>query len=415
MQIIVLGMHRSGTSAVAGALHLMGAYVGATDVLMAPQPDNSRGFWERTDVADLNDRVLASTDASWWNIAGFDASRVPEQALEGFEADAAKILTDLESHRPWIAKDPRFCLLLPLWLRLLDRPVCVMVHRDPVEIALSLKQRNGFSLTQGIALWEHYMVSALRSIRHDRLLLVSYQDLIADAEATTLDLLRRLRGLGVDGLAPADDRELAAFVDPDLQHHRGIQFDGVSLLNDAQSRLARSLGDGIVPSASDDFKVSLGAEDAAAELAARESAEHDARDHLADLERRAQESSQSSTLLGEELDRRAAHIRQIEENLDASNQLRAGLERELSRTADHQRKVEAEISTLEEQIAQGATYARHVETELDATRDRADRAEQDAHRTREAMTRLESDIRALESRPLVRLSLWLQKLLGADE
>lgn len=408
MQIIVLGMHRSGTSAVAGVLNLMGAYVGAPEALMAPQPDNPSGFWERSDIADLNDRVLASADASWWNLAGFDCSRLPEQAVEAFEVDAANILADLESHRPWVAKDPRFCLLLPLWLRLLDRPVCVLVYRDPVEIALSLKERNGFSLTQGVALWEHYMVSALRSSRHDHLVLVSYHDLIADAQATTLDLHRRLRGLGVDGLAPADGHELAAFVDPDLQHHRDIQFDGENLLNNAQSRLARALRDGIMPSASDNFDVSVGAGDAAADLAARELVENDARAHIADLE-------QALAKVRQQLDDRAAHIRQIEEDILASNRLRTDLEHEVSQANAYQRKLEAEISTLEDQIAEGATYARHVEAELNATQGLADRAAEDARRTREALTQLETRVRALESRPLVRLSLWLQRVFGAGE
>ena len=63
MQIILLGMHRSGTSAVAGLIHQMGAYVGDETICMPPNEGNPKGYWERMDVYRLNDRFLHDVGA----------------------------------------------------------------------------------------------------------------------------------------------------------------------------------------------------------------------------------------------------------------------------------------------------------------------------------------------------------------
>jgi hypothetical protein len=68
MQFIVLSMHRSGSSVASRLLNMMGLYLGAEDSMMLPQSDNSVGFWERQDVADINDLVLSRYGASWDNV-----------------------------------------------------------------------------------------------------------------------------------------------------------------------------------------------------------------------------------------------------------------------------------------------------------------------------------------------------------
>ena len=62
--VVILGMHRSGTSMVAGALATAGLYAGEPDELLADQSDNPHGFWERRDVVSLNDAILSASSAS---------------------------------------------------------------------------------------------------------------------------------------------------------------------------------------------------------------------------------------------------------------------------------------------------------------------------------------------------------------
>ena len=82
--VLVLGMHRSGTSALSHAVHLLGA--GAPATLMPPGPDNPRGFWESAVVASLNDEILAAGGSGWADWQRFEPARIP--LLDGVDDDA---------------------------------------------------------------------------------------------------------------------------------------------------------------------------------------------------------------------------------------------------------------------------------------------------------------------------------------
>ncbi len=244
MQIIVLGMHRSGTSAITRVINLMGASIGREEQLMSPKPDNPRGFWERRDVSDINDSLLRSVGASWNDIAGFDVKALPHEAVEKAAAGAASIIATLDEDRPWVLKDPRFCLLLSVWRQWLDTPICVLVHRCPVETALSIKERNGHPLSFGVALWERYVLDALNHSRGLPRTLVSYEEMITNPEATATDLLKRLRVFGCKGLHKPDPGEVAGFINQDLRHHQQRSPLDLEVLNDSQRALAQSMRDG---------------------------------------------------------------------------------------------------------------------------------------------------------------------------
>jgi GT2 family glycosyltransferase/glycosyltransferase involved in cell wall biosynthesis len=216
MQIIVLGMHRSGTSATARLINLMGASVGHPDLIGRPAQDNAKGFWERSDVRDLNDRLLARNSASWDDptVAGLSVDPAPEDATE-----LANIIFALDADRPWVVKDPRLCLTFPIWRPLLEAPVCVFPLRHPEEVAGSLRERNGFPATLSLALWERYTLSAIASARGLPVIWVDYSRLVAQPEAFTTTMHADLQAAGCTGLRLPSSRELAAFVNPELQHH----------------------------------------------------------------------------------------------------------------------------------------------------------------------------------------------------
>jgi hypothetical protein len=89
MEILVLGMHRSGTSVVARLLNMMGAYFGSESVELPPHPDNPKGFWERQDVL-LCIRLLRSTNCEWYCNSSFTVDKIPNEALEEFREQERK-------------------------------------------------------------------------------------------------------------------------------------------------------------------------------------------------------------------------------------------------------------------------------------------------------------------------------------
>lgn len=220
--ILVLGMHRSGTSAIARILGLMGAYIGESGDLLPGHPeDNPTGYWERADINAINDRFLDAKGYAWDRVAGFDAHDPSTDASRDLAERLRQIIDKLDAgDTPWLVKDPRLCLLLPQWRALLnDAPVCVVVVRDPREIAASMRAgpRGTFTSHYVVALWEKYLRTLLTDLRGQRALFVSYAGMLADPQAQCARMLRGLGELGVEGLHSAPRDELNAFLDPQLR------------------------------------------------------------------------------------------------------------------------------------------------------------------------------------------------------
>jgi hypothetical protein len=155
MPVCIAGMHRSGTSMVAKLLHESGLYLGPESDLIPPGPGNPEGFWENRRFVQINARILKVLRGAWdypppipedWSTASLASQR----------AKAELVLADFAGREPWGWKDPRNCLTLPFWQLLLDSTKVVLVVRNPLETAESLRKRNGFSYALGLALWHTY-------------------------------------------------------------------------------------------------------------------------------------------------------------------------------------------------------------------------------------------------------------------
>ena len=154
--VVVLGMHRSGTSALTRALVAIGAGVG--DNLLPAGHDNPKGFWEDKDFVTLNDRLLAVLDASYDSLSllpdGFECrSDVKELLLEA----VLMLREKLAGNDLFVLKDPRTCRLLPFWQLVfshLDLSVAyVIAVRHPLSVAESLDKRNQFPTRKSLWLW----------------------------------------------------------------------------------------------------------------------------------------------------------------------------------------------------------------------------------------------------------------------
>lgn len=222
-QIIVLGMHRSGTSALTGALARMGLFVGEADELMPGNWQNPEGFFERNDAHRICDALLHGSGADWWKVSGFDPENADFDTILTWRPAIRDMVKHLDqSGRSWAIKEPRLCLLLPIFRSALRRPFAVITARHPMEVARSLKRRNGFPIHVGLALWEVYTLSALKYGREVDHHILTYEQLVEDPEACLSALAASLTGAGAD----PDQLNIAAAIegiDPQLrrEHVRG--------------------------------------------------------------------------------------------------------------------------------------------------------------------------------------------------
>lgn len=239
MQIFVLGMHRSGTSALTRVLGFLGVHVGSPSEMNAADAANPRGYWERREVLALDEEILAALEASWCEPLPADPARLQDPERSVFEKRAAAIVASLDRDRPWAVKDPRLCLLFPLWRKLLADPLCVLVHRDPLEVARSMKTRDGFPLPLGLALWEAYARAALSSSEGLPRLIVPYASLVEDPVGTATRLAAKLAALGIPISGSVPEGALREFISPALRRERSEPGEKRELMTPVQIELLR--------------------------------------------------------------------------------------------------------------------------------------------------------------------------------
>ena len=246
-QLVVLGMHRSGTSVLTSLLRLLGLWAGGEEDFPPADDHNQEGYWEHRGVWSVDEAILRTLDASWSEVADLDLSRLDEALSARFRERAREVVRDLDRHGSWVVKDPRLCLLFPFWREILERPVGVLIHRDPLPVARSLAARDGIPIPLGIALWEKYTREALASTLGLPRALVSHRELMADPVATLHRLrerLARLDVLGLEGLRAPSAEEIRAVVNPSLVHHSSDPGAERAYLTPPQLDLLDALADG---------------------------------------------------------------------------------------------------------------------------------------------------------------------------
>ena len=223
--VLLIGMHRSGTSMLTRMLSELGLFIGQR------LDENS----ESTFFQGLNDWILRASGGSWERPQAI-RELLAEQELRDLTReylahmlDSPRALSYLgprrylrhrSAHRlsdPWGFKDPRTTFTLPLWLELFPEARVVHVRRHGVAVAQSLLVRQRRSLTAaraqherrrhaywlrpkrggfahtvraltldgGFALWDEYMQEAERQLAllGEQALDLRYEDLLADPRA----------------------------------------------------------------------------------------------------------------------------------------------------------------------------------------------------------------------------------------
>lgn len=180
---LVLGMHRSGTSAVAGMIAKLGITPPAT--LLPPADDNIKGFWESAKVVALNDEILASAGSHWNDWREFNPRWMETAAAAGFRAHAADlILAEYPDASAFVLKDPRICRFPAFWLDVLAdlgiRPRVLIPVRSPLEVARSLQARDGQGVGRSILVWLRHVLDAEHGTRDISRAIVNWPNLLRD-------------------------------------------------------------------------------------------------------------------------------------------------------------------------------------------------------------------------------------------
>jgi hypothetical protein len=220
--LLVAGMHRSGTSLVAGVLAQLGAVPPKT--LMAATASNPAGYWESEPIARFNERLLTSALTSWSDWAPFDIAALPRIDRPALaELGSALIAAEFGTARLFAFKDPRLCRLLPFWLDVLARcgigAVIVLPIRSPAEVAASLAARDGLSEAHAGLLWLRHVLEAERASRGRRRAFLTYDQLLADWRGAMSELEARL-GIEWPHAVGRVGAAIDALVEASHRHHR---------------------------------------------------------------------------------------------------------------------------------------------------------------------------------------------------
>ena len=204
--LMVVGMHRSGTSFLTGSLQQSGLELGK---FSAWNPHNLKGNRENLEIVAFSDEVLAARGFAWDN--------PPTEPLVWTDAErsrARELIADYDGVARWGFKDPRALLLVEGWQELLPELRFVGIFRHPTAVAQSLAARGGMPQEQAFALWLAYNKRLLKLYREGAFPLLCFDEDEAVLHRKLDAVLEEL------GLEPSTEER---FFSPELKHHKQVR------------------------------------------------------------------------------------------------------------------------------------------------------------------------------------------------
>lgn len=218
---LVLGMHRSGTSAVTQLLALAGAELPQN--VMPGDEHNARGYFEPWKIALFNDARLRAAGSAWDDVFALPYAPLPEADEAEWTARALALYRDEfgEARFP-LLKDPRVSVLGPMWRHVLETvglsARVVIPVRSPLAVAGSLARRDGFPVEKSVLLWCVYMLAAELYSRDLPRAFVSYDGLLADWRGEVARI-EAAHGAALPRMSPHAQAQIDQFLTGDLRHN----------------------------------------------------------------------------------------------------------------------------------------------------------------------------------------------------
>lgn len=208
--LAILGMHRSGTSSLAGSLEDAGLYLGGGE-LAGSSRWNAKGNRESRTLNHLHEHILEAAGGAWDQ---------PPATVSWSREDRArrdKFIRRRATQRYWGFKDPRTILVIDGWLEAIPDLAMVATIRNPVAVARSLQRRSPRgTLDDWLALWVGYNERLLELHQRHDFPIIDF-DLPADRYQARLERLIRELGLGQPGSDPFFDASLRTAAEPDVR------------------------------------------------------------------------------------------------------------------------------------------------------------------------------------------------------
>lgn len=218
-------MHRSGTSVLSGLVSLQGFKLGISK--MPLREDNPKGFFENLAIYRFNQIILEEQGTSWDDYS-FTFDQISTNDLRRYQSQAKEIIKEeFDDAKRIFIKDPRMCLLFPLWGTILKdlgfNIKIIFAYRSPMEVALSLKSRNNIVQEKAFLMWSHYCFQAEKNSRNYDRMIVQYAHDYSDLDV----FLKTLADfLGVN-LSDGMYKKAQSLYTPKLMHHQ-IPMEDVS-------------------------------------------------------------------------------------------------------------------------------------------------------------------------------------------
>ena len=348
--LLVTGMHRSGTSAVAGALD--GAGVGDHDHYIRANAFNSRGYFEDERVLAIHESVEWALGRHWSDLDALPAHWWQGSELAGQRRAITSLLDDrLGANAVWLVKDPRLCLMLPLWRDvLMGMPIdvrVVLVLRHPLAVADSLARRDNMTLPHSLLLWLSHVLSMEFETRTLPRAFVDYDQLVAyPAES----LARLTTDLDLGEILPRSDWQSGDLIDLKLRHAELTGATGVRWVDLVWSTFtAARVGEGLDRGTLDRVRASL---DEAVELTGPLQASLEGQ--IRNLKRGLDQSTQGFRASEQIVRAQSRYITDVREQISADGLQRSvatsGLEGEQQLTKERGALVEQEMLTQREAL-----------------------------------------------------------------
>jgi len=203
---------------------MLGAYLGEEVKVNSRGKDNPEGFWEHSEISALQGRCLARLNRTWDTASPLPDQWSRSEAARPFRDEFKQLVaTEFAGRSLWAWKDPRSCLLMPIWRDVLEelgtKLLCVFVVRNPIDVTNSLNKRDPIVRNKALGIWFNYCITALKDTAGVPTAFLNYDRFLASGES---ELRRCASALGLDW--PADEqrlrKEMNSFIRPDLCNNR---------------------------------------------------------------------------------------------------------------------------------------------------------------------------------------------------
>ncbi|ASV84520.1 sulfotransferase family protein [Ochrobactrum quorumnocens] len=220
--IIVLGMHRSGTSVLTRIINILGAALPVN--CLGANESNATGHWEPRSLIWLHEQMLQESGSQWDDWRSFEFTRMPPDRQAHFTYEISRLLREEYETAPiFVLKEPRISRFVPLYIAAFKmwgvEPKFVLTNRNPLEVAASLHVRDKITRGYALLIWLRHELDAERATRGHSRTFVSYEGMLDDKWPIIEKIVKLVEDTAFV-LTEGSDNEIDEFLSPRYRHHQ---------------------------------------------------------------------------------------------------------------------------------------------------------------------------------------------------